>query len=353
MEPHLYLIRGKKNILLVRYFDMLHFVTLDHRMSYKVRPWFLEKPRSEQEMDQKGIVRTSIDLKDIRGVGAGGTGRGCVVQFYLKEGKKRYELKEDCSLSDMSALFDGLESFVPPKKESKWQDPRLAKQNPALRKILWPVSFVMDAVSVICAFIMLSEGFENPWICWLSLLCIPVSLTLYCLYPDYFMLFRLRRRHGQKKGVRELWAPAVSAAFMLLSALRHYRIFAWWKAWIIGGVIVIAIAFVLHRIVPAFWDGNMLAGFLVVGLFLCGAPVLMLNNVLDSNPVREVRVEVEEKDTDKTRRGRRRYEFTVTVDGKEIDIPVDGATYEDTEIGEYVTIELHEGAFGIGYAKIG
>ena len=44
MEPHLYLSRGKKRILLVRYFGKLHFVELDHRLNYKVRPWFLEKP---------------------------------------------------------------------------------------------------------------------------------------------------------------------------------------------------------------------------------------------------------------------------------------------------------------------
>lgn len=87
MEPHLYLTRGKKRILLVRYFDKLYFVNLDHRLNYKVRPWFLEKTRTEAEMDEKGLVRTSIDLKDIRGVAAGGTGWGHVVQFYLKDGK--------------------------------------------------------------------------------------------------------------------------------------------------------------------------------------------------------------------------------------------------------------------------
>ena len=94
MEPQLYLRRGKKEILLVRYFNMLHFVNLDHRLNYKVRPWFLEKPRTEAEMDERGLVRTSIPLKEIRGVAAGGTGRGMVVQFYLKEVKRRYELKE-------------------------------------------------------------------------------------------------------------------------------------------------------------------------------------------------------------------------------------------------------------------
>ena len=178
MEPHLYLNRGKKRILLVRYFDKLHFVTLDHRMNYKVRPWFLEKPRTEEEMDEKGLVRESIPLKDIRGVAAGGTGRGMVVQFYLKTGKKRYELYKDCALSDMSALFDGLESFEPPKKDSNWHDPRLAKQDPRQRNILWPLGWLMNLTAIVTAIFIWAVGYEIPLICWVSLLCIPASLLL-------------------------------------------------------------------------------------------------------------------------------------------------------------------------------
>ena len=31
MEPHLFLTRGKKRLLLVRYFDKFHFIELNHR----------------------------------------------------------------------------------------------------------------------------------------------------------------------------------------------------------------------------------------------------------------------------------------------------------------------------------
>lgn len=156
MEPHLYLNRGKKRVLLVRYFDKLHFVNLN-RLPYKVRPWFLEKPRTEAEMDEKGLIRESIPLKNIRGVAAGGTGRGMVVQFYLKEGKRRYELSKDCDLSDMGALFDGLESFDPPKKDSNWHDPRLARQNPRRRNILWAVGWLLNLTAVV------TGSSSGPW----------------------------------------------------------------------------------------------------------------------------------------------------------------------------------------------
>lgn len=353
MEPHLYLKRGKKNIILVRYFDKLHFVTLDHRMSYKVRPWFLEKPRTVQEMDEKGIVHTSMDLKDIRGVAAGGTGRGCVVQFYLKEGKKRYELKEDCNLSDMSVLFDGLESFVPPKQESKWQDPRLAKQDPKMRNLLWPIGWILNSVAFFTGFLIWAYGFEIRWICWMSLLCFTASMALYCLFPDYYTVFREKRKFGQKKGAQSLLAQMACPVCMIMGAFSCYKIFFWWKAWMIGAAAVVVLSVVLYLFAPVFRAGDKMFAVVLVGLIVCGGPVLMLNSLLDNSPVREIPTEVVDKYEHTSTRSPDRYDITVILDGKEIDIPVGGATYEDTEIGEYVTIELYEGAFGIGYAKIG
>ena len=116
MEPHLFLKRGKKRILLVRYYERLYFVTLDHRMHLKARAWFLEQPRTDAEMDERNLIRTDMALKDIRGVAVGGTGRGHVIQFHLKEGKRRYELDEDCTVTDLEILFHGLEFFSPPKQ---------------------------------------------------------------------------------------------------------------------------------------------------------------------------------------------------------------------------------------------
>jgi len=352
MEPHLYLKRGKKNILLVRYFDKLHFVTLDHRMSYKVRPWFLEKPRTEQEMEEMGLIRTSIPLKDIRGVAAGGTGRGHVVQFYLQEGKRRYELKEDCRLSDMSALFAGLESFDPPKKDSNWQDPRLARQDPKLRRILWALGWVLNIVSFACGFVIWVYGFEIRWICWICLLCIPLSILLYCLFPDYFTIFADIRKRGQKKGALGLWSPVACPACMILGAMSCYTWFNWWKAWTIGATAVLVLALTLYFTVPILKSGDKLFALLLAGLLLSGGPVLALNHLLDTSPVREIYTEVVDKEKHTHTRSPDVFELTVVLEGKLIDIPVGGRLYSETEIGEMVTVECYQGALGIPYARI-
>lgn len=352
MEPHLYLKRGKKDILLVRYFDKFHFIELNHQMHHQARKWLLACPRTEEEMGRWHISRSTIAVKYVRGVAAGGTGRGQVVQFYLTEGKRRYELAKDCDLADMSALFSGLESFTPPKQESNWQDPRLAKQDPKLRKLLWPVGWVLNAVSCISGFLLWAAGFEIPWLCWLCLLCIPASTVLYCLYPDYYCLVSEKRKYGQKKGVSQLWGPVACPAFMLVGAMLNYALVGWWKAWIYGAVAVVILAVVLYYAAPVFRSGDKMFAVILLGLLFSGGPVLMLNNLMDSSPARVIQTEVVDKYKHTSRKSPDRYDVTVIMDGKETEIPVDAAFYSETEIGDLVTVELHDGALGIAYASI-
>lgn len=352
MEAHLYLNRGKKRVLLVRYFGKLHFVELDHRMNYKVRPWFLEQPRTEAEMDEKGLIRESIALGDIRGVAAGGTGRGMVVQFYMKQGKKRYELTEDCDLEDMSTLFDGLESFEPPKKESTWHDPRLARQDPQTRRILWGIGTLLNMAAFACFFFIWVVGFEIPWLCWTALALIGISAGLYLRFPDYYILISERRKYRQKKGVAGLWAPILCPMGMMLGAISCYEIFAWWKAWIIGACVIAVLAPVLYLTAPLFRSGGKLAALVCIGFLLSGGPVLALNALLETAPAQMLHTEVLDKEYHHSTKSGDRYAVTVLLDEKEREIPVGGGFYNRTEIGDIVTVEVHEGAFDIPYANI-
>lgn len=352
MEPHLYLKRGKKSILLVRYFDKFHFIERNHQMHHQARKWLLACPRTEEEMDRWHINRSTVAVKYVRGVAAGGTGRGQVVQFYLKEGKKRYELSEDCDLSDMSALFAGLESFEPPKKDSNWHDPRLAKQDPFLRNYLWLLSWMLNLTAIATGIPIWAVGYEIPWICWISLLCILVSLLLYGFFPDYFTIFSEKRKYGQKKGVRSLVAPLVCPLGMILGAMYNYAWFNWWRAWIIGAAGVAVLALVLYLVAPGFKACDKVIAVVVVGLLLGGGPALMLNNLLETVPAQNVHTEVVDKNKYHSSKGGEYYDLIVILNGKEAEIPVGGELYRETEIGEIVTVEYHEGAFGIPCVQI-
>ena len=352
MEPHLYLKRGKKSILLVRYYDKFHFIELNHQMHHQARKWLLAYPRTEEEMDRWHISRSTVAVKYVRGVAAGGTGRGHVVQFYLKEGKRRYELKEDCDLADMSALFDGLESFTPPKKDSSWQDPRLAKQDPKQRNILWAVGWLLNLTAIVTGICIWAVGYEILWICWISLLCIIVSLLLYGFFPDYYNIFSEKRKYGQKKGVRSLVAPLVCPLGMILGAEFNYTWFGWWKGWLFGAAAVAALAVILYLLTPVFRVWDQILAVAVVGLLLSIGPALMLNVIAETVPAQNVRTEVVDKNKHHTSKGGEYYDLIVILNGEETEIPVGGELYRETEIGDIVTVEYHAGAFQIGFAVI-
>lgn len=352
MEPHIYLKRGKKSILLVRYFDKFHFIELDHQMHRHARKWLLACPRNEEEMDRWHISRSTIAAKYVRGVAAGGTGRGQVVQFYLQDGKRRYELERDCDLADMSALFDGLDSFEPPKLQSNWQDPRLAKQDPKLRSILWGIGAALNTVSFITGSMVFAGGFRVPWISAICLLCIPAAVVLYCLFPIYFTTYEGKRGYGKKRSVMMLYTLVIAPAGLLLGAMVHCCIFAWWKAWVIGAGAVIALAVMLWKLVPDFRDAGKLIPFLLLGILLSAGPVLAVNDLLDTAPVSEIRSQVVDTDYVDSTRGQDTYYLIVNLEGREKRIPVDEEVFENTQAGDSVRVQLHGGALGIPYAEL-
>lgn len=352
MEPHLYLTRGKKRILLVRYFDQLHFITLDHRMHYQVRDWFLAQPRTVEEMNKRQLSRSTLDLKDIRGVAAGGTGRGHVMQFYLKDGKRRYELKEDTDAQTLSFLFAGLESFTPPKQEIAWQDWRLANQTPETRKKLWLLGGVLNVVGVGTGWVTMYAGYRLPWFNWLCLICFLAAFVLYFRYPAYFTIVEGRRKYGQKRSVFGLYPILLFApALLATAALADFHVFGWWKAWAIGAAAVMALAVLLWKLAPEFRDPGEYIGFLLVGTLLSCGPVLAVNVLLDTAPAREIRATVVDSDYSSGRSGSSYYLFA-ELEGEKIKFPVDRHTYEENPIGERVTVEYHPGALGIPYAEI-
>lgn len=352
MEPHLYLNRGKKNILLVRYFDKFHFIELNHQMHRQARNWLLACPRTEEEMDLRHVTRVTVAVKYVRGVAAGGTGRGHVVQFYLTEGKRRYELKEDCDLADMSALFQGLESFDPPKQQSSWQDPRLAQQDPKRRNILWNIGAFLNTVSFISGSLVFAGGFRVRWIGIVCLLCIPAAVVMYCLYPVYFTTYEEKRRYGQKKSVMVLYALVMSPVGLLLGAMFHCCVLNWVKAWLIGGVAAIVLTLLLWKLVPDFRTPGKLIPFLLLGILLSAGPVLAVNTLLDTTPVRVIEETVVDTAYADNRRGRDSYYLIVDLDGSEKRIPVDETVYESTRVGDSVRLKIHDGALGIPYAEL-
>ena len=352
MEPHLYLRRGKKRILLVRYFEQLHFITLDHRMHNQVRDWFLAQPRTLEEMNKKQLSRSTVELSAIRGIAVGGLGRGQVVQFYLKEGKRRYELYEDCDQETLSFLFHGLDSFTPPKQQVAWQDWRLAQQEPGKRKILWSLGGAVNVIGMLSGWVTMGSGYRWPWLNWLCLLCFISAFILYFRFPAYFTILDSRRKYGEKRAAFGLFPVIIFTPLMMTAAaLGNYHVFSWYKAWGIGALIVAGLAILLWKLAPEFRDPGEFIGFLLVGTLISCGPVLAVNFLLDTAPAQVVYAVVADSSVSSGKGGTHYYLFA-DMDGQEAKLPVSKNTYEENSTGSTIAVQYHEGALGIPYAQI-
>ena len=89
-----------------------------------------------------------------------------------------------------------------------------------------------------------------------------------------------------------------------------------------------------------------------MGLILSIGPALMLNVILETVPTQNVHAEVVDKHEHHSGKGGDYYDLIVILNGEETEIPVGGEVYRESEIGEIVTVEYHEGAFGIAYVQM-
>lgn len=351
MQPHIYVSRGQKRFLLIRSGDQLHRLTMDHRLHRQAEDWLLAEERSVLEMNQRQLSRNSIDLSDIRGVSVTGIGRGHSVQLYMKDGKQRYELDEDCSEETLNILFDGLERFHAPKpKESRhgWQ---LTQQEISKRDWLWFASGVADTVGLLSSLMVMVSGFKQRWMCGLCLLSIAAGIALYYLFPAYFGIYLKKRRYGERRSAFNLSGAIILCPLALLgAALLHAPVFGWWKAWAIGAMAVAILAVVLWCCLKSFRDVDKLVPFVIMGILLSAGPVLAVNHILDTSPDQEIRTEVVDTRESRGRRGSTHYYLSVMLDEKEVEFSVSHKAYCAYETGDRVTVELYDGALGIPFA---
>lgn len=255
-------------------------------------------------------------------------------------------------MADMSALFDGLEFCNSPKKDSNWQDPRLAQQDPKCRNILWNIGAVLNTVSFITGSLVFVGGFRISWIGLVCLSCIPAAVALYILFPGYFATYEEKRRYGQKKSIMVLYALVMSPVGLLFGVMFHCCVWNWVKAWLIGCAAVIALTLLIWKMVPDFRTPGKLIPFLLLGVLLSAGPVLAVNDLLDTSPAWVIQETVVDMDYADSRRGRDSYYLIVELDGLEKRIPVEEEVFKNTRVGDVVRLEIHDGALGIPYAEL-
>ncbi len=76
------------------------------------------------------------------------------------------------------------------------------------------------------------------------------------------------------------------------------------------------------------------------------------NFLFDPTPTQSYSVMIEEKERDRHRKWTE-YEFTFTIDGKQLDLNVSPFEYAKYEAGDTYNVNYHQGAFGVPFYKKG
>ena len=323
-------------------------------MTEEAEEWLLREKRSVAAMNERQLSRSSMEIRQILGVSLTGREAGSILQLYLKDGKRRYELDDDCTQEDLNEIFQGVERFTPPKLKKGQQDWRLEKQDPASRKVLWFLGGTVNFAGGVSSILAMNAGYRFPWINILCLFCLLSALALYGGFPAYFTIFEGKRSSDKTKssafGLYLL--PLICPLGLLCAVFKHAAVLAWWKSWVIGAVLVIGLAVLLWKRSPEIRTPARIVSFILIGTLISCGPVHAVNFLLDYAPVQEIRTDVLETSKSNSSKGGETYYINLQVDGRELEIPVSYEIYTQTQPGDRVTVEIHSGALGIPYAVI-
>lgn len=76
------------------------------------------------------------------------------------------------------------------------------------------------------------------------------------------------------------------------------------------------------------------------------------NFIFDPTPIQRYSVTIEEKERDRHRKWTE-YEFTFTIDGKQLDLNVSPLEYAKYKTGDTYIVNYHQGAFGVPFYRSG
>ena len=239
-------------------------------------------------------------------------------------------------------------------KNSK-SDWRIGAQKEERWKILSPVGTLLNIVCILFPFLSIARG--GVWIGVAALLAV-ILMGMYLIFSPYFTIMDSKsyRQSGGKAKVKHLELAFVSLATALL--LGDHRLtfkILNWKLLVLEAVALTVILMVLFckfsREVQESTDAAVIAlvltALLSVGLLIQG------NHYLNMDAPESDAVILTQKHTERGRKGRKRYYYTIqTEEGETVKVKIPGMYYDHWEIGEEVPIVIDTGAFGVEYAYL-
>lgn len=358
MFNHLILQRNNSHYLLIQYPDRYHIISVNRKLEYELEEWILTNPCSEAELDEFGLTRETIPMRELRGVAVGDNTAGSVVVLYHGKKKHKFLLSDDYDEAYLNAMFAGHERFLAPEDiggKSKNEDWRAESWDPLEAKKMDVIGTLLNVCGVAYFLLntFLNDGSPLWFMCGVTITVI--VLALYLMFPQYYSMMsdKMYRNAGFKNGVKRLHIafmfPILGVAF---SSFYAFTIRNWLAMWIWAVLICVLLTVLLHHFSREMREVGELV--VVVALFfLLGGYGLAVNanHLLNFSPSEPQSYVVTEKEHRRNRKGPDDYECIITLeDGSELELDVQAKIYREVEVGDEILVYVGKGALGVEYA---
>lgn len=314
------------------------------------------------QMQEMGVSGTTIARGDIRGIAVEGYDRADELVFHLNSKKKLAILfSRHYAQEEADAFFKGLSRFQKAKgrqarRGRRHKDWHVREQDPQLRKRLKPIGTGLKWAACISA---LGFFWKPEWMrLWLILYSFwaVAAIGLLVVFEPYFTLMDSKeyRQAGYSAQIIELSVFPFLPLGLMLFGLDRYTLAAPGINWAIGGIAAAVLTLVLWILLREFQENPMhMVAFCFAAVVLCTALVGHVNHYFAWEEMTSCSAQVVDKDKSSGRR-HRDYDLTVVLeDGRELILDVGSGTYEQTEVGDTVSVDMRTGALGIEYAILG
>lgn len=354
MVQHLLLQKGNKAYLLLAGEKEYHIITADRRLTEEAESWLLVQERSIPAMNERQLSRLTIHKSDVRGITLSGSDAGSVVQFYLKDKKLRYELADDYTEETLDNFFTGIQRFRAPKINNSGEDWRVKHQDLEIMRKLRFVGGILNFTGCASGFVMLFVGLRFAWLNWLAVASAVAAFVLWLMFPHYFSAIERKKGSPEKKKVIEILLALIMPGMgCWLGVLKSVDVLDWAKPWIFGTAVTVLLTLVVWKHAKELHSIGRMLGFAAACLVLSTGMLLGINQMADFRPVETVSTKIVELEVHESARHRDSYYVHVLLSDETIaELPVRWTNFKTMQVGDFVKVELHEGALGIEYALI-
>lgn len=349
----LWLRKGEKQYALLCGEDRCHLITLNDQCNPKdVQKLLKTNPFCEESLKQRKIHFVTILKKDIWGVRFDGNRAGHALYLRVVNRKTwKYTLTTDMDPGIMEGFFGNVRRLPAPwdKAPDCWrkeqQDPDVLAQMKAIKLCLGVAAILFGALSLLGA---------KPNALWSGLfLLVPVSCIILAIFlPTYFTLADMDDNRTPEFGIGLSLIMLLSFVFLSLrSFLTNYVEFG--RFFLCSAICGSAICVLLWLYVKEF---RMRVGYFLLLSFLivtmCGAGVVgYINAALDTTDP-QIFVYTVERLHKSSGKSSGYYCYVILHNGKEMDIRVSKATYDNLTVGDRVRVAHKEGSLGLEYVFV-